>query len=117
MLDYATTMRIGASGYQDVLDALDRAGLPAEFTQTGGMNAALQVTLEGGRILLITDADDALSWDRAEQLGWGVGLYADQELGDGAQIYDSCQSNDPAALLDLIRSLLRRFHQQRRASA
>ena len=110
MLDYDTTMRIGAARYQDVLDALDAAGLPGCFIQTGGMNAALQVTLEGGQTLLITDADDALSWDRTEQHGWGVGLYPDQERAEGAELFDTCVGNDAAALLDLIRSLLRRSH-------
>jgi len=32
------------------------------FTQTGGMCAALEGTLEAGQHLLITDAEDSLSW-------------------------------------------------------
>ena len=65
MLTYDVTMQIGAARYRDVLDALAAAGLPGEFIQTGGMNAALLVHLDGGQVLLITDTDDALPWDRA----------------------------------------------------
>ena len=61
--------------YQDVLDRLAAAGLPAAFTQTGGMCAALEVQLETGHTLLITDADDTLAWDRREHEGWRVGLF------------------------------------------
>lgn len=75
MLDYDTTMAIGQSRYQDVLDLLVRAGLEASFIQAGGMNAALEVLLDGGHTLLITDAEDSLSWEREEHQGWGVGLY------------------------------------------
>jgi hypothetical protein len=101
-------MRIGAGRYQDVLAALAAAGLTGRFTQTGGMNAALKVTLEGGRVLLITDADEALSWDRAEQHGWGVGLYADEELSGGAQFYGSCHG--PRSGPRLLRSEPTRVH-------
>ncbi len=59
MLDYDSTMRAGAARYQDVLDALRVAGLPATFTQTGGMCAALEVMLDSGHTLLITDAEDS----------------------------------------------------------
>lgn len=48
----------GASRYVDVIEALNTAGLPTVFTQSGGMCAALAVQLETGRHLLITDAED-----------------------------------------------------------
>ncbi len=67
-------MQFGHDRYVDVIDALNDAGLPATFTQTGGMNAALEVTLETGQYLLITDAGDSLSWNREQQNGWGVGV-------------------------------------------
>ncbi len=38
-------MAIGAARYADVIAALTGAGLPTVFTQTGGMCAALEVTL------------------------------------------------------------------------
>lgn len=75
MLDYPTTMKIGQSRYQDVLDLLQAQGLGATFTQTGGMCAALEVLLDSGHTLLVTDAEDTLAWDREEHRGWGVGLY------------------------------------------
>jgi hypothetical protein len=113
MLDYDTTMRLGAAGYRDVLDALDAAGWPAVFIQTGGMNAALLIRLETGQVLLITDADDALSRNRADKDGWGIALYPDEDFGDGPQAHDSCASTGTAELLDLIRGLLRRHYQPR----
>ena len=58
MLSYDETMSRGAAEYEDVLRRLARAGFPATFTQTGGMNAALDVTLEGGYFLLITDGQE-----------------------------------------------------------
>jgi len=61
MLGYDRTMKVGAAHYQDVLDHLEAAGLRAIFTQTGGMNAALEVVLDGGHTVLITDAEDSLA--------------------------------------------------------
>lgn len=85
MLSYDQTMAAGADRYRDVLDLLADAGLSATFTQTGGMNAALEVLLDGGHTLLVTDVEDSLSWDREEHQGWGVGLYRpDQENTDGS---------------------------------
>ncbi len=55
---------LGARQCADVLDTLGEHGLPAEFTQTGGMCAVLEVQLENGHTLLIADADDYLSWAR-----------------------------------------------------
>lgn len=48
--------------HADVVDALCKAGLPAEATQTGGMNLAIMVNLEAGFHLLINDFkhEDAL---------------------------------------------------------
>ncbi len=89
MLDYDSTMRAGAARYQDVLDALRVAGLPATFTQTGGMCAALEVMLDSGHTLLITDAEDTLAWERDEHHGWGVGLYPPgSEHDDGPLAFD-----------------------------
>ena len=76
-------MAWGAEQYADVLAALEEEGLPAIFTQTGGMCAAIEVQLETGRTLLVTDAEDTLAWAWAEHEGWAVGLYAAGEDRDG----------------------------------
>lgn len=111
VLSYEETMRVGEARYREVLDALDAAGLPAVFTQTGGMCAALEVQLETGRTLLITDADDTLSWDRAEQHGWGVGLYevdGAEDADNGALAYAETESTSNDALFRLIDDVLMR---------
>ena len=72
---YAAAMAHGAAQYADVIAALDEAGLPTVFTQTGGMCAALEITLETGGHVLITDTEDTLAWDRGQHAGWGFGLY------------------------------------------
>ncbi len=111
MLGYDATMSIGQAQYQDVLDRLAAAGFGATFTQTGGMNAALEVLLDGGHTLLITDAEDSLSWERAEHQGWGVGLYPpDQANTDGECLaFDSTDDGAPEALSELVWRVLRAF--------
>ena len=101
-------MRAGQAQYQDVIDALTAAGYPATFTQTGGMNAALEVLLEGGWALLITDAADALSWERTTQRGWGVGLFAPDEQYMGAPLaFAETPETDSHTLLRLVPQVLR----------
>lgn len=116
MLDYDTTMGIGQSRYQDVLNHLASAGLPAVFTQTGGMCAALEVTLEAGYQLLVTDAEDSLSWDREEHQGWGVGLYPpDQASTDGECLaFDSTDDGSPSALVPLVGAVLAAYRRRPR---
>lgn len=118
MFDYDTTMAIGRSRYQDVLDRLTATGLPAAFTQTGGMCAALEVTLETGHTLLVTDAEDPLSWDREEHTGWGVGLYTpDQADTDGECLaFDNTPDGSVTALLPLIQHVLNGYLSTRRKS-
>lgn len=106
MRSYEETMRLGAAAYTDATNALRHAGVPARFTQTGGMNAALEAYLDGGAYLLVTDADDALSWDRAEQLGWGAGLHTNDEDQD-LIAYATTDDTNVTALVDLVRGLLR----------
>lgn len=96
----------GAAQYKDVIGRLTAEGLPCHFTQTGGMNAALEVTLEGGRVLLITDAEDSLSWYREEQRGWGVGLYATDDASDGPLRFASSAESSIDALLQLLTDVL-----------
>jgi hypothetical protein len=100
-------MAAGASRYADVIEALNTAGLPTVFTQTGGMNAALEVTLETGQHLLISDAEDSLSCDRDGQRGWGVGLYRrESEYDDGPVTFLDTGDTSTEALLMLVREVL-----------
>ena len=108
MMSYDDTMAWGARQYRDVLERLRVKGLPAVFTQTGGMNAAIEVQLETGHTLLITDADDSLAWARAEHLGWGVGLYGPGEGFDGRQVYGHVDDSTIEALLVLVADVLSR---------
>lgn len=118
MLSYEQTMTMGAESYRDVLALLASAGLPATFTQTGGMNAALEVLLDSGHTLLITDEEDSLSWDREEHRGWGVGLYPpDQANTDGECLaFDSTSDGAAEALPELAFQVLRTFTQRSRRS-
>jgi len=100
------TMARGAAQYADAERALRFAGLPATFTQTGAMCAALEVRLETGHTLLITDAEEPLSWTRAEHAGWGVGLYADHEDRDGALAFGAVPDGGVEALLTLVRDVM-----------
>lgn len=108
MLSYDQTMTIGSDRYRDVLDQLSAAGFGATFTQTGGMNAALEVLLDGGHTLLITDAEDTLSWERADHQGWGVGLYPPDRANTGGEClaFDSTDDGSPQALLPLMQKVL-----------
>lgn len=108
MLSYEETMALGQAQYQDVIDELSRAGLPTSFTQTGGMNAALEVRLDGGHTLLVTDADDSLAWSRGQHQGWAVALYAPQQAYDGEVVVgDSTDDGATDALRALIEQVLR----------
>ncbi len=100
-------MAIGAARYADIIATLNGAGLPTVFTQTGGMCAALEVTLDNGQHLLITDAEDSLSWERAEQRGWGVGRYVtDSEYDDGPLAFGDTADRSIEALCELVREVL-----------
>lgn len=106
-MTYEQTMRRGAAEYADVLQALWGAGFPASFTQTGGMCAALEVRLEAGATLLITDADDSLAWDRDEHCGWAVGLYPSEDAYDsGCLTFESAAEGDTETLLALVERVL-----------
>lgn len=106
MMSYDETMAWGVGQYADVLDALRGHGLPAQFTQTGGMCAALEVQLETGQTLLITDADDYLSWARTEHAGWAVGLYEAGDRNDGPLAFGQVEGSDTAALVALVRDVI-----------
>lgn len=60
------------------------------------MCAAIEVLLDGGQTLLITDAEDTLSWDRADRRGWAVGLYPPGEAhNDGPVTFDTADAGSP----------------------
>ena len=99
-------MRAGALAYRDVLEALNHAGFPATFTQTGGMCAALEIQLEAGHTILVTDAEDALSWSRSEHCGWGVGLYPPGDDWDEPLAYVQVDESDTQALLGAVHQVL-----------
>lgn len=101
-MSFEETMAVGAAEYRDVTAALEQAGLPAVFTQTGGMCAALEVQLETGQTLLVTDAEDSLSWRRAEQAGWGVGLYERDNDGQLPIAFAQTDASDLSSLLALV---------------
>lgn len=109
---YQHAMRYGHDQYRDVIDHLTASGLPAEFTQTGGMCAALHVALPDGRYLLICDAEDTLSWEREEHSGWSVGLYPpddsvpDEEWTGEPSAFVTDPDGSLGALLPLIRRVL-----------
>lgn len=111
MLDYDATLRAGQARYQDVLNVLRTAGLDATFTQTGGMNAALEVLLDGGHTLLVTDAEDSLAWDLEQHQGWGVGLYPPDHanVGGDCLAFDNTEDGSAAALPELAWRVLRTF--------
>lgn len=89
-------MLVGAGRYGDALAELGRFG-PAEFTQTGGMCAALQVRLERG-YLLVTDAEEPLPWDRSELRGWGVGFYPTDDVCEGPEAFVATEDTSVPAL-------------------
>ena len=100
-------MAYGAAQYADITADLARRGLPAEFTQTGGMCAAIVVTLESGFYLLITDREDTLPWERDEHEGWYVGLYADGDGGQPPLRYEETDESSALALLRVVDAVLR----------
>jgi hypothetical protein len=109
LLTYDETMAIGRDEYADVIELLTGNGLPTSFTQTGGMNAALEVRLDGGYSVLVTEADDSLAWSRAEHRDWGAGLYPPENQYDGdCMAAEVSEDGSPDALLVLVRELLRK---------
>lgn len=108
MMTYDETMRYGAAQYADVIETLSARGLPSEFTQTGGMCAAIMVTLEVGYYLLLTDCDDTLAWSRDEHRGWCVGLYEPEErrTTDGPRRYGATRASSVEAVLALADEIL-----------
>lgn len=109
MKTYEETMAWGAAQYEDAIGALEAAGLPTQFIQTGGMCAALLVTVDDGYTLLVTDGDDTLAWDRADHRGWSVGLYPPGEEGggEGPVAFAQTERSDVAGLLAIVPTVRR----------
>ena len=103
-MDVHDAMVVGGSRYADALAVLGRFG-PAGFTQTGGMCAAMEVTLERG-YLLVTDAEDSLPWDRAQLRGWGVGFYWSNDVSEGPEVFVDSDDTSPEALAKLVEQCL-----------
>lgn len=109
---YTAAMAHGAAQYADVITALADDGLPTVFTQTGGMCAALEITLETGGHVLVTDAEDTLAWNRDQHAGWGVGLYPrdndthEETYDSGSLAYGTISDSDTPALLRLVHDVL-----------
>lgn len=74
---YTSYMGQAEANYQDVLDALHAAEIPATMTQTGGMCLAITFPWSMGSYFLLTDQDDVLSFERDEEQGWRLGLYTE----------------------------------------
>lgn len=106
---YNHEMALGQREYQDVLDQLAAIGLDGTFTQTGGMNAALEITLDGG-IVLITDFEDTLSWNRDEHQGWAVGFYSRQDIDGLPTRFEATEDSSVEALIGLLQDVLLRGH-------
>lgn len=106
MLSYEETMRQGAAEYADALAALQQVGVRAGFTQTGGMNAALEARLESGGYLLVTAAEDSLPWTRTDRHGWGAGVYPSKDDQDHLA-YDCTPQGGTEDLVELVRGVMR----------
>lgn len=104
-VEYDRQLAAGANEYAAALFALREAGFPCEFSQTGGMNAAIEVRLERGWVL-VTDTDDALPWQKTYQRGWGVGYYTDHSWCEGPVEFVDRADPRPELLPGLIRECL-----------
>lgn len=99
--DYRQTMAYGEREYRDVLAALTECDYRAEFTQTGGMCAAIKLDLGSEQFALIVDGDGPLSWDRAEHRGWTVAIYDVADTSEESSL-DTTDDGSLEALLPLL---------------
>jgi hypothetical protein len=74
---YDEAMREAFNTYADVIGTLRvEVNVNFDITQTGGMCLAIECPLpDQKKYILITDYEEILPWDRAEQRGWTVGAY------------------------------------------
>lgn len=101
---YERAMRDGTEEYGDILRLLTENGYRPEFTQTGGMCAAIELKVDDGHYVLITDNDQPLPWARSEHSGWAVGVYDSEDVSEPI-LYATTSDSAPAALVELLGSL------------
>lgn len=94
-----------------------RGRLPGRVHPDWRLCAALEVVLDGGHTLLVTDSEDTLSWVRDQHDGWGVGLYPPDASDTGGEclVFDSTTDGSPAALPPLIGDVLDQYLRRRTA--
>ncbi|MEH3078067.1 MAG: hypothetical protein PGN11_15625 [Quadrisphaera sp.] len=97
----------GHGEYCDVLDLLDRAGLDASLTHDGDELRAIEVVLDDGQALVITEVDGCLAARRAEHRSWGVSLYpVGAERGEPVAWDGVPDDGSPEALMPLVSGVL-----------
>jgi|GEM_PF-4783134 hypothetical protein len=89
-------MRLGRREYADIIETISELGLPTEFTQTGGMNAALEVRLETGGL-------------RRARTSWGARSAATYR---GFRSYRTSMGNTPTQLCAIFTARERVTHQR-----
>ncbi|WP_305779114.1 hypothetical protein [Nocardia nova] len=85
--------------YDDVLKLLSDRGYAPGVTMTGGGCYAIMFTPIPGREVCITDSHGPLAEVRTEQVGWGLGVYNEDEED---VFYEVTADSSPAALLALL---------------
>ena len=110
MFGFEETMASIKAQYQDVIDELTTAGLPTTFASVGGLNVGLEVRLDVGHVLLVTDAAGSLPSSRAEHDGWAVALFP-SELGYSGEMVagDASAVSSVAGLRALVDRLAPRY--------
>lgn len=112
---YFAALRSGAESYAAVLTALTEAGLVAEFTQTGGMCAAIYVTTpelpDGYHILLGDSENGPLSWtyEDVDSWSWASGAYTDEEWIEDLDLYDTGLPATPERAVVMAETMLDRL--------
>ncbi len=97
----------GQTEYGDVLALLARAGLDAALTHDGDELRAIEVVLDDGQSLVITEVDGALAPCRAEHRSWGVSLYPlGAERGEPVAWDGVPDDGSPEALVPLVSGVL-----------
>ncbi|MGQ7296595.1 hypothetical protein [Quadrisphaera sp. KR29] len=93
--------------YADVLQLLGRNGLEAALTHDGDELRAIEVLLDDGQALVITEVDGCLAPRRAEHRSWGVSLYpAGAERGEPVAWDGVPDDGSPEALVLLVSGVL-----------
>ncbi len=99
----------GARQYWDVLQLLTRAGLQADFVVDDDGGAAVQIQLDSGQTLLVTEVDGPLPRLREDHRSWGVSLHRTRRGPDeeGPAAWDGSQDDGSLkALLPLVSGVL-----------